>query len=80
MGDRLFAACCYGSDEQHTDSQPCPQDAPIAAARDASVPTLDDFIFRWFNERQPDEMQRCLDAHDEICERDAANTCARGEA
>lgn len=28
--------------------------------------TFDEFIFNWFNERQPDEMKRCMDAYDEL--------------
>ncbi len=27
MTDRMFADCCYGSDEQHLASDPCPQEA-----------------------------------------------------
>ena len=27
---------------------------------------IDDFVFDWFNERQPDEMQKCLDAHSSL--------------
>jgi hypothetical protein len=25
MSDRLFSACCYGTDQQHPDWEPCPQ-------------------------------------------------------
>lgn len=26
---------------------------------------VSDWVFNWFNSRQPEEMQRCLDAYDE---------------
>lgn len=33
MTDRLFTACCYGSDHQHAANEPCPQDAQGGEAR-----------------------------------------------
>lgn len=39
--------------------------------QDIAPRPIDEFIFRWFNDRQPEEMQRCLEAHDALCEQSA---------
>ena len=41
MTDRLFTDCCYGSDQQHTDREPCPQ-----ALAPTDIPLLFDTVWR----------------------------------
>jgi hypothetical protein len=41
MTDRLFADCCYGTEEQHGPNQPCPQAMRAVGGRMTALAKLD---------------------------------------
>ena len=41
MTDRIFSPCCYGSEQQHMEGRPCPQDTCASRARLKLADVLD---------------------------------------